>query len=242
MISKLKRKIFYLCRDAIYNTPIAGLFFRKTFEKIRGETILNTPEYWDSSLSSWAGTYLGGTIQVDVRNAITALLIKKFAPHAKSVLDAGCAGGSLSSWLDEKYDQYLGVDISQVAISEAKKLTENRKERPAKIDFAISDLRAFEAKEKFDIIVFNEVLYYLKIEYLEEVINHYLNFLLPGGTMIISFKKDALSKLMHKQIRKQLDWVYGTIFQQQPNHPSFKIKFSRENPAFLISVFRPKSQ
>jgi 2-polyprenyl-3-methyl-5-hydroxy-6-metoxy-1,4-benzoquinol methylase len=242
MINKLKRQAIYLCRNAVYNTPIVGRFLRKTFDKIRGDTESSTQVYWDSSLSSWAKTYLGGTIQIDLRNAITALLIKKFASHAKSVLDAGCAGASLSICLNEKFDQYLGIDISQVAISEAKKLTENRKKGPGKIDFVVSDLQAFETSEKFDVIVFNEVLYYLKIEYLEKILNHYLNFLLPGGLIIISFKKDALSQLIHKQIRKQLDWVYGTIFQQQPNCPSFKIKFSRETPAFLVSVFRPKSQ
>jgi 2-polyprenyl-3-methyl-5-hydroxy-6-metoxy-1,4-benzoquinol methylase len=225
-------------RDAAYGAPLVGPLIRRGVEKIRREPEHEKPEYWDQALASWASPYLGGTIQIDTRNAVTAALIRHIAPHAQSILDIGCAGGTLAFSV-ERCRRYFGVDISHVAISEARKSIASRKDGPTEMDFAVSGLEAFQTTEKFDIIVFNEVLYYLKLESIEREINRYVHFPSPDGLMIVSLKNDVLSRMIHKLLCNHHDCIYGIIFQLQPKSPSFKITYGRETPAILTCVFRP---
>ncbi|MGF6448123.1 class I SAM-dependent methyltransferase [Paraburkholderia youngii] len=107
-------------------------------------------------------------------------MIAGYCKHLKPatrVLDVGCGAGVLASWLSgASISSYFGVDLSEVAIEQA---------RQANIDgaeFAVAD--AFEPSQVFDVIVFNEMLYYL--EEPEEQIRRLARCLAPGGLLIVS--------------------------------------------------------
>lgn len=234
------RRLGYFARDAVYGTPILGRVVRQFLENRRGVYQHSTKEYWDKNLATTAKSYLGGTVQVDARDALANSLIRHHAPTARSLLDLGCAGGSLGYALDPNIVVYHGVDISEVAITAARKGFPGRSHSTREKSFTVSDLRSFQPPSQFDVIVFNEVLYYLNIEWIEQELNRYAKFLSPDGIVIVSLKDDALSHLIHKAIAKTYTWEYGALFQLQPSMSSFKLRYNREQPPFLQSVFRPR--
>lgn len=56
----------------------------------------SSPAYWDAKLDGELKSYLGGTMSFDLRNAVVSALIRQTVPGAKTMLDIGCAGGSLA--------------------------------------------------------------------------------------------------------------------------------------------------
>jgi len=98
----------------------------------------------------------------------------------RTLLDVGCGQGVLTGQLKAlPYQRYLGIDISQHAINEA--LQRFGDERTF---FSAADARHFQSEEAFDLIIFNECLYYLGTP--REVIRHYSELLAPGGRMVVS--------------------------------------------------------
>jgi trans-aconitate methyltransferase len=126
-----------------------------------------------------------------------------------------------------------------VAITESVALQSRRQSRLKSV-FSVADLRSFKPGDRFDVIVFNEVLYYLSLERMEAEIQRYCQFLGPSGGLIVSLKNDDLSLIIHKLLCKRLERVFGAVFQPQPAVSSWKVTHTRENPPILLTVFRPK--
>src|SRR5688500_4036059 len=114
----VKKLLLKLAR-AVYLIPVIGLRFRSLMEARLGPRDYQDRAFWNESLSGWASPYLGGTLSIDLRNQITVLLAQRFAPKATSILDLGCAGGTLALCLGAEFQTYCGVDISDVAIAKA---------------------------------------------------------------------------------------------------------------------------
>lgn len=95
-----------------------------------------------------------------------------------SILDVGCGEGVLQERLTKGYKKYVGIDISSEAIAKANQKTDS------KTCFLVSSLAEYTTSEKFDVIVFNEVLYYCKDPL--SVVRYYQDLLKPDGIFIIS--------------------------------------------------------
>src|SRR3954452_24130106 len=85
-------------RMVLYETFV-GRVIQRLVNGINGRPPHCTAEYWDGELTGRLASYLGGTLSIDVRNAVTLSLINHLAASAESVLDVGCAGGSLAETL-----------------------------------------------------------------------------------------------------------------------------------------------
>jgi 2-polyprenyl-3-methyl-5-hydroxy-6-metoxy-1,4-benzoquinol methylase len=71
-----------------------------------------------------------------------------------SLLDVGCGEGVLQRRLRALgYARYLGIDSSEEAIARA------QTERDARTEFRCADAETYMPQDRFDVIVFNEVLY-----------------------------------------------------------------------------------
>ena len=135
------------------------------------------PETWDAEYETGAWTRLGSLTEMSRYGVITGYC--RQAGAAASVLDIGCGSGLLAGWLCEGDERrYLGIDLSPVAIAQARDLVGGRAR------FAVADAAGFDPGEPFDIIIFNEMLYYL--EEPEAVLARYARVLGPGGVFIIS--------------------------------------------------------
>ncbi|MGF6741026.1 class I SAM-dependent methyltransferase [Paraburkholderia atlantica] len=110
---------------------------------------------WNQAYGSGTWDYLGTTQEI-ARYSVIAGYCKHLKPAAR-VLDVGYGAGVLASWLSgASTSSYFGVDFSEVAIEQA---------RQANIDgaeFAVADATTFEPSQVFDVIVFNEMIYYLE--------------------------------------------------------------------------------
>ena len=82
-------------------------------------------------------------------------LVEKYARGGR-ILDMGCGTGILASRLaDDSYEYYRGIDASSEAIDRA------RKRASKKIGFEVGDIQNYRCDESFDVIVFEDSLYYV---------------------------------------------------------------------------------
>lgn len=129
-----------------------------------------------------------------------------------AILDLGCGYGTLLNYFKkEDYSNYLGVDLSNYVISKAKK------RNYLKSDFLSYNIQKFTPQTKFDVIIFNEVIYYLDNP-LKELVR-YSNYLNEGGFIIISIFgvredlieqfKEKLNLESHVTIKKDDRLIWG---------------------------------
>ena len=138
-------------------------------------------EEWNHQYSSSTWVYLTSLEQAP-RYAIIEAWRRRIKPSG-SVLDLGCGEGVLFEQIPEDMKvNYTGVDLAQVAIDIAsKKIRDSSTER-----FVCADLVTFDppAGLAFDVIIFNEVLYYVADP--PAVVRRYRKALAPSGLIIVS--------------------------------------------------------
>lgn len=123
-----------------------------------------------------------------------------------AVLDVGCGQGILLRSLpDAAYSKYVGIDLSASAIAAAQ---EHRREpqQNERSTFLSADCESYVPGEKFDVIVFNEVLYYLRDP--QQLVERYTQSLRGGGVMLVSMCTAARGSAA---ILGQLKAHYATV-------------------------------
>src|SRR5260221_435293 len=114
-----------------------------------------TKSRWDVEYAAGSWSFLEN-IEEAAHNYILASYLAKLKPNA-SLLDVGCGQGVLQSIINMTgYSNYVGIDMSDEAIILAK-IRENHQTK-----FLACDGESYATVEKFDVIVFNESLYYFK--------------------------------------------------------------------------------
>lgn len=97
-----------------------------------------------------------------------------------SVLDLGCGSGVLCGWLRPLGTiDYVGVDLSNVAIDAAR-----QEWTDGSTNFIAMDVATYVPDRKFDVIIFNEVLYYF--EQPGDILARFAGFLGENGRFVIS--------------------------------------------------------
>jgi 2-polyprenyl-3-methyl-5-hydroxy-6-metoxy-1,4-benzoquinol methylase len=203
--------------------------------------------YWDANADraiKSGDSYVDGAAQVDVRNAISASLIRSFAREAKSALDLGCGGGLLAVELSKsEVNRYLGVDISETTINYARaRIPKRIAKKPFDLEFVASDLVAFQPpdpKERFDLVLFNEVLYYLPVEIAVEQVKRFSLMLSPEGMLGVSMYQGAKSKAIFRRLLNHFDWVTGFLYKEC-DHPSYGFSARDPYPSWLVSLLKLK--
>lgn len=229
-----KRWLRYKARQVIYS--VAALRRLVEREKMAPE---ENRAHWDDLMSgSQFSTYLGGTIDVDGSNAMTSLLLKFHAIDRPAILDIGCSAGTLVSAV-HSFARYFGTDVSSVAISAAKQIAaEIFPDRSSEIGFEAADLRLFQPPSAFDVIVFNEVLYYLNCDQAVDEVRRYAKSLNTNGLIIVSMKDDGKSRAIFKLLAGHFEWVDGILWQRKSTTYDFAIRPNRERPAFMVGALR----
>jgi SAM-dependent methyltransferase len=226
------RRTKVIIRNAARAVVFSSRSLRNLARKFSGAKGRLSGAEWDTLLSTTSAvTYLGGTLDVALRDAVTSTLVKDIAGSEPSVLDIGCAAGSLASSLS--FSSYLGVDISGHAID----IAASRFKRP-NIAFVASDLCLLPLVKLWDVIIFNEVLYYMDIDLGVAEVGRYAKSLSDAGTFLVSMKDDPKSRVIFRELSKRYRWVNGAVWQRKPLHPNYRISISREYPGYLIGAFK----
>ena len=147
----------------------------------KDQWIFQPEKKWDREWASGAWKYQEKVPVERSRIAVIGgVLVQMYAPFANSsVLEIGCGEGAVADFLTPaQVSGYVGVDISKEAIAIAK-----NKRKTGGIRFVHAAAHKFQPGNKFDVIIFSEVLYYTEYE---KIMDQYENYLSPKGIVIIS--------------------------------------------------------
>jgi SAM-dependent methyltransferase len=134
------------------------------------------------------------------RYAIIASLVDHFAPAGR-VLDVGCADGILQERV--RYGQYVGIDVHADAIRHASRKAD------ARTSFVVADGCAYVPDRPFDVIVWNESLYYAADPM--AAVERYWEHLAPGGVIIVSmFYQTFATRRLFRRLRRR--WRPSAVF------------------------------
>jgi SAM-dependent methyltransferase len=138
----------------------------------------------------------------------------------RSVLDLGCGSGVLRQWLRPLGRiEYVGVDLSKVAIDTAKKEWTD-----GLTNFIATDLATYVPDRKFDIMIFNEVLYYFDEP--GDILGRFGEFLTENGRFIISLWDGTESHLAWRRSRGRVR-VVDAVQTRHSSGVSWQIRLCR---------------
>ncbi|MFZ0927696.1 MAG: class I SAM-dependent methyltransferase [Syntrophobacteraceae bacterium] len=139
------------------------------------------PTKWERQFREGGWDFLKSENQIARYSVLSSYMKHLGRPIA--LLDVGCGEGLILNFCDRKWlAHYSGVDISQTGLDRIKSLLPTDR-------LICSGLEEFTSQEKFDVILFNEVLYYTADP--ESHLKRFRNYLNPGGFILISSWKHA---------------------------------------------------
>jgi len=153
--------------------------------------------------------------------------VEKYARHG-DILDLGCGAGRAAIELDRtKYRQYVGVDVSDVAL-EAARDASARADRTGQNQFAQSDIATYTPAGDSDVILFMESLYYIPWRRIAAVLDGYARYLTPRGVFVVRIwtGTDKYTPLVN---------VIETNFDVIEKQSSI-------DPQAIVIVFRPRGR
>lgn len=132
--------------------------------------------------------------------------IKASTIKQPKILDLGCGYGALNSYLKEfDYSTILGVDLSFTAINRAKA------QNFINSSFQVADLTQFNTNEPYDIIIFNEVLYYL--ENPKDLVSRFITNT-DSDYLIVSLYSNSISNDIISLLSNQYELVQNELVLQ----------------------------
>jgi 2-polyprenyl-3-methyl-5-hydroxy-6-metoxy-1,4-benzoquinol methylase len=148
---------------------------------------------WEQDYAEGKWRYLDNVRQLGHYSLIMGYYMY-YRPHS-SVLDVGCGHGVLQRRLRALgYTRYVGVDTSQNAVDHAKT------EQDDQTAFCCADAESYIPRETFDVIIFNEVVYYFSAPI--DAVARLAQSLNPGGIVIISMVQKEGSRVIWRSLAR----------------------------------------
>jgi 2-polyprenyl-3-methyl-5-hydroxy-6-metoxy-1,4-benzoquinol methylase len=143
----------------------------------RSDGLLQAAQTWEAQYAAGRWDFLGQLSEL-ARFSVLAGYICHLKPGG-AVLDCGCGQGALLRRLpSSSYARYVGIDVSASAIAVAQQAQDERSA------FLVTDCDLYSPAEKFDVMVFNEVLCCLRDPL--GTVERYARSLNPGGLLLVS--------------------------------------------------------
>ena len=152
------------------------------------------------------------TVHSDKPVMLTSLVMQHL--NGGRMLDLGCGEGSLAAALRcDSYSEFIGVDLSPVAISIA-----NSRNCPNAV-FICSDIREYIPDGIFNVIMFEESFYYLPSSCQINELSRYKSCLTDGGVVIITTSNMGRFKNSLLAIRKEFNTIlHDQLFPGSSRH------------------------
>ena len=102
-----------------------------------------------------------------------------------SILDLGCGPGNTANELAATaYRTYVGVDISEAALTKATRRTKENG-RTQKNRFVCADFFSYAPTQQFDVILFRDSMYHVPTGKVKTTLDHYSKYLRDGGVFVV---------------------------------------------------------
>ncbi len=157
--------------------------------------------------------------------------IQKYANQG-SILDLGCGSGNTGVELDSSaYQDYTGVDISDVAIRRAKAKTEEHG-RKGKNQYVQDEILSYVPSQQFDVILLRDSIYYLPTSKVKAMLSRYGRYLKENGVFIVRLwsvrgRYRVIEELIRKDFRvidrTVSDRVDGVVMVFQTENSSYTL-------------------
>ncbi|KIO77860.1 hypothetical protein TH53_06910 [Pedobacter lusitanus] len=148
---------------------------------------------WDADYTRGIWDYLRDNLEVERFQTVAEKA--ELYSNDGAILEVGCGEGILQSRMRRpSYTKYLGIDISKVAITRAAHLCNEF------INYSYADMERFEPQQKFDLIIFNESLYYAKDPI--SLLLNYAGYLESDGHIILSIYETEENRKLMNSIHK----------------------------------------
>lgn len=151
--------------------------------------------------------------------------IEKYA-NKGSILDLGCGLGNTSVELETNaYTNYIGVDISDVALEQAKKKASDSA-RSKKNEYIQCDICDYVPNGQFDVILFRDSIYYVPMRRIKAMLDRYSQYLKQHGVFIVRMWSVSGS---YKSILDMIDSRFQAVERGMlPNSDSAVVVFRKE--------------
>jgi 2-polyprenyl-6-hydroxyphenyl methylase/3-demethylubiquinone-9 3-methyltransferase len=141
------------------NLPFLFKLLIGGIRNVKNKYFKNRKDTWEEQYKNNSSMKMDCADQQPRNLALSGIILENLKPGLK-ILDVGCGNGTVYKYLSELKIDYLGIDLSEFAIKQAQeRFSEDKTAR-----FIASDFEEFSSPEKFDIIIFNEVLYYFALD------------------------------------------------------------------------------
>ncbi len=97
-----------------------------------------------------------------------------------SLLDLGCGTGKTIDALTA-FSRFTGVDVSRVATDRGREHYRAREN----VTFFAADIATFQDGQRYDVVLWSEVIYYFDHDRIVPILNRYQGFLSDGGVQIV---------------------------------------------------------
>jgi SAM-dependent methyltransferase len=161
---------------------------------------------WDNEYRRDRWEFLRGIGELP-RYSIIGGYVRYLRPGA-AVLDIGCGSGILAAWLKGHYRRYLGIDVSSAAIERAR-----AEAADDNTEFRQGDAETDVPTERFDVIAFNESLYYFRDPFTG--FERYRAQLAPDGIIIVSMYRGSYRAT---SILRRLQRRYAVVDTARAGH------------------------
>lgn len=186
----------------------------------RSDGLVQSAQNWEAQYAAGRWDCLAELSEL-ARFSVLAGYICHLKPGG-AVLDTGCGQGALLRRLPSScYSRYVGIDVSGSAVSVAQK---HQNERST---FFAADCEDYSPTERFDVIVFNEVLCCLRDPL--RTVERYARSLSPGGLVLVSICTAARGSAT---ILWRLKRAYATVDEVRVVH-------SGRNVSWIVCALRP---
>jgi 2-polyprenyl-3-methyl-5-hydroxy-6-metoxy-1,4-benzoquinol methylase len=189
----------------------------------RSDSLLQSAQTWEAQYAAGRWDFLAELSEL-ARFSVLAGYICHLKPGA-TVLDTGCGQGVLLRRLPSAcYSRYVGIDVSDSAISVAQQHGNERS------TFLAADCEEYSPAEQFDVIVFNEVLCCLRDPL--RTVERYVRSLKPGGILLVSLCTAARGS---GTILSRLKRAYATVDEVRVVHSGRKV-------SWVCTALRPEAR
>lgn len=159
--------------------------------------VRNTAEGWDEMYALGYARKLEARDQRP-RHYLLAGLVADHPEPRPSVLDVGCGCGTTLRYLEPRLVRYHGVDVSEEAIGACRDAFPERN----RAYFEVADFARCSFGGRYDIVIFNEVLYYFRADEIPSILMKALRLLRDERSLlVISMSHSAKAAAVWARLR-----------------------------------------